>query len=149
MIITSLGLFAGVTSAQTSVHIQMKDGNTQSFTIIAAGKIYFDNDYLYVDDASGLPYSFEVSDIQKMTFNHLSDIQDIETEEFTLYPNPANALIHIKGKSDTFAYRLFSMDGRLLQKGTCSNEESINISALTSGLYILNINNKSFKITKL
>lgn len=136
-------------AAQTEVSIKLHNSTDQSFTISDYGKIYFENGYLYISEGTGTPYSFEIANIQKMTFSHTVDIEDIATADMKIYPNPANGYIKIEGKNFDNHYQIYSMDGSLVLSGRSNNGESIDITSLRKGLYLINVDGQTFKITKL
>lgn len=61
--------------------------------------------------------------------------------KLVVYPNPAANQITITGISDTKKahYQIFSLTGQMVGSGSVANGESLNISSLTSGMYILRI----------
>lgn len=135
--------------AQTQVTLHFYNAGSQEFSVSEAGKIYFDNGYLYIDDGNTVPYSFQVSMIRKMLFAAPVSIDEIETPDFKIYPNPANNFIKISSNRPEISYQIFTMDGRLIMTGSCGNEENINISALSKGLYLIKVDGQTFKISKL
>ena len=136
--------------AQSKVTLTFQDASTQIIDVSASGKIYFSDNYMYIDDGTALPYSFAVSNIRNMVFDELLGIQDIVTESFKVYPNPVHNELYISGNDFRLhPYQLFSTDGRLLLQGESREGNPINVSTLPTGLYILKINNSSFKISKL
>lgn len=135
---------------QTEVNLQFYSGGDQVFTVSEAGKLYFDNGYLYINDGTSIPYSFEVAAIQKMTFNSLSSVDNIEADNITVYPNPTSNYLRINNSLHSQgSYTLYSIDGCLLKRGRYANNESIDISNLSTGLYILKTEDKTLKISKL
>lgn len=70
--------------------------------------------------------------------------------EIHIYPNPSSDFLHIKN-SDAENFMIFDAGGRIILKGKL-NHEKINIQALISGNYILQLisknGNKSFKFIK-
>lgn len=141
-------LMGVMVSAQTAITLTFNDDNSQEFSVTPSGKIYFSDTYLYIDDGYGIPYSFEISNIRKITLPHDVSIEDILTEDFTIYPNPAHNVLHIhNNRQELNTYQLYAMDGRLILKGTCHNDEPIAIGNLTGGLYLLKVNNTTFKIS--
>jgi len=143
-------LWASSGIAQTKVTLTFQNASTEEIEVNAYGKIYFANDYMYIDDGNAFPYSFAVSDIRKMTFDEVLGVNDIVTETFKVYPNPVHNELYIS--SDDFQphpYQLYSADGRLLMQGESQEGNPINVSNLPTGLYILKVNNSSFKISKL
>jgi hypothetical protein len=143
-------LWASGGMAQTKVTLTFQNASTEEIEVNAYGKIYFANDYMYIDEGNAFPYSFAVSDIRKMTFDEVLGVNDIVTETFKVYPNPVHNELYIS--SDDFQphpYQLYSADGRLLMQGESQEGNPINVSDLPTGLYILKVNNSSFKISKL
>lgn len=141
--------FMTICSAQVNVEIQLINSGTQSFSISEAGKIYFDNGYLMVDDGNYVPFSFSISDIQKVLFSGTTSVETIENDNIRIYPNPATTFLRISSDSiNDSQYQIYSIDGRLLMSGVCRQEETINISKLPKGLYLIKVDGKTFKISK-
>lgn len=150
MLVILLITFANRIPAQTSVTLTFKDNSTQEFMVDLSGKIYFENNYLYIDEGTGLPYSFAVDNIRKITLPHDVNVEDIVTDDFTIYPNPVLNTLHIhSGKIGQHPYQLYTLDGRLLLKGVCLEDETLNLQHLPSGLYLLKIGSSTIKISKL
>ena len=136
--------------AQTLVTLTFHSGSTQEIEVSASGKIYFSDNYMYIDDGTTVPFSFAVENIRNMTFTEVLGVQDIKTETFTVYPNPVRNEFYIQGNdAQTYQYALFSLDGRLLRNGFGQDITLVSMEEFASGLYILKINNTSFKINKL
>lgn len=135
---------------QTEVNLHFSSGSDQIFTVSEAGKLFFENGYLYIYDGTSVPYSFEVSSISKMTFNTLVNIEDIATDNLRVYPNPVSNYLKIHNALNAQStYAIYAMDGRLLLSGRYSNDNPIDISYLSTGLYILKTEGQSIKISKL
>ncbi|MBS1584615.1 MAG: T9SS type A sorting domain-containing protein [Bacteroidetes bacterium] len=74
----------------------------------------------------------------------------------SVYPLPANDILHVKGNGRQLkAYTITDVLGKVLQHGDFNaDQNNIDISSLSSGLYLLNINYKDavdvdgFKVTK-
>jgi len=151
LIVLFISIMSSFTSwGQTEVNLQFDNASAQVFTVSEAGKLYFENGYLYIDDGTSVPYSFEVSTISKMTFNALVNIEDIEADNLKVYPNPASNYLKINNSLNSQStYAIYSIDGRMLMSGRYSNDESIDVSHLSTGLYILKTEGQTIKISKL
>lgn len=83
----------------------------------------------------------------------MSGYHEIKDIQFTLYPNPASSLIFIK-ISDFTSYNnlkatIHDLNGRLIKKTNISNETlNIDVSAMESAVYILNITSDTARATK-
>ena len=79
--------------------------------------------------------SVEYSNIVKMTQNASFNVNDI-----SLYPNPAKAVLNIKGINGNVSYSLVDMLGQTCQTGTLGNgQQSINTTNIIPGTYIIRI----------
>ena len=56
---------------------------------------------------------------------------------FVLYPNPTNGVVHISAKESVDAIRVFNISGQLIKEVT--NANLIDISSQRSGLYMIEI----------
>lgn len=142
------GFFRGM--AQTNVTLTFHNGSTQEIEVSASGKIYFSDNYMYIDDGTSVPFSFDVANIRNMTFSEVLGVRDVENETFSIYPNPVHNEFSIHANdATTYHYTLFALDGRLLLDGIGQDITSVSMDRFPAGLYILKINNTSFKINKL
>jgi len=73
-----------------------------------------------------------------------------EEEEISIYPNPASDVIYMKNAPETSTIvSIYRIDGALiLQKQISSQNKASNISELTSGLYVIKIDNQALKFIK-
>lgn len=69
-------------------------------------------------------------------------IEDFENafKDLKVYPNPTSGVIHISSESDIEAYTLCNLQGKIIQEGRTTT--TIDLSELSSGIYILNLQNK-------
>ncbi|MFT6715618.1 MAG: hypothetical protein ACJA0Q_000245 [Saprospiraceae bacterium] len=104
----------------------VKQGATNIDAFTLDGNTFFVN--LYPSDGS---FTIE-EDIPMSSFtvaNH---------DEFSLYPNPANDVIYVRGEVNKIS--VFSSAGLELM---VSNNNQVDLSALSSGVYFIRINNTS------
>lgn len=68
-----------------------------------------------------------------------------ELDGYTLYPNPASNLIYLTSKSETInnitVTNVFGQ--KIMEISNHTNEKSIDISHLTSGMYLMRVNNQT------
>lgn len=82
--------------------------------------------------------------------NTALNINSKTMKRFALSPNPAQNNIHIElPNKGTFQFYLFSITGQQIKAGTLSEySNSIDLSDINRGLYILKIANQSYKVFK-
>jgi hypothetical protein len=70
-----------------------------------------------------------------------------ETDNITLFPNPASSHVNILSNSTPLEYELFNIKGQRVKSGTLkSNNAQLNVSSLNNGVYFLKIGSKTKKI---
>ncbi|TXF79114.1 M1 family metallopeptidase [Chryseobacterium sp.] len=94
-------------------------------------------------------YDYQILEKNSTVTNDITlGVKTSENEEFTMYPIPAKNELFFKGISRTTGFEIYSIDGKLLRKGTYTPSGSINISELVPGTYVMSINGKHIKFTK-
>ena len=63
-----------------------------------------------------------------------------DPNDFILYPNPTNALVHISGKESVDAISLYNISGQLIMRAT--NTSTLDVGSQQNGLYIIEIKDK-------
>jgi hypothetical protein len=64
-------------------------------------------------------------------------VSDLSLNGISVYPNPTEGMVHIKGKESVDAIRLFNISGQIIKEVV--NANSIDISSQRSGLYMIEI----------
>lgn len=78
---------------------------------------------------------------------------DFKVETMSMYPNPASNTIQFSGIRNRLQYRIYNTLGNLIAQGSIDNsQKSIDISMITSGMYLVeitvNTQSKTFKLLK-
>lgn len=71
--------------------------------------------------------------------------QEKTNTTFKLYPNPAENEIRISGMEGSFSYRIFNLQGQIVQSGKSSQAQPIQILEMNSGVYFIQINQKEVR----
>lgn len=134
------------------INLNIKNGNNQSITDMWA----FDNpdlDCIEVDDENyANNQKCEVPDNSwcKDDWVAYSEICALGTEDFiqlsfSLYPNPAQDILHIESQELFDSVNIYSIEGILVRETT---NTSINVSELPSGIYFIQMNIEGNKVIK-
>ncbi len=138
--------------AQTGVNVIYYDGTTQEFNVTTAGKLYFASDNLFVKlDETTTPTTIPVSIIRKITFSSaLASTTFGESENnLVLYPNPSSDVFRIKSDlNEELKIYIYSLQRQLVHQGIYQSDEDINVSNLSSGLYLVQVNGSTIKFIK-
>lgn len=145
-------LIGSFSFAQTGVTVTYYNGTAQGFNVDTTGKLYFANDDLYVKiDGTTNPTTIPVNIIQKITFSStLSTVTFGENpNNMVLYPNPGSDIIKINSNVlEDLNVKVFSLSGQLMQQGTYTVNQDIDVSRLSTGLYLVQVNGLTFKFSK-
>ncbi|NLF42639.1 MAG: T9SS type A sorting domain-containing protein [Bacteroidales bacterium] len=134
--------------------IKMNDATEVGHSIASIKKLSFNNGLLVLNHNEGTTDTYSISEIQKLYFNlETSAIGNSPSDKglLSVYPNPANKTIIVDniphGTETIFVYNL---NGALVLKQDIDNViESIDISSLPKGLFILRAQDLNVKIIKL
>ena len=74
-----------------------------------------------------------------------SFIEDPEEQTINVYPNPAssNLKVNFEGEANI---QLFNLVGQMVYSTTATDNATINVSNLRSGVYMLKVNDKTVKV---
>lgn len=139
--------------SQSGVIVTYYDGTTQNFNVAATGKLYFSNDDLNVKiDGSATATTIPVSIIRKITFSATTlgtNTIGENKNNLVLYPNPGNETIQIKSDSfDDLNVKIYSLTGQLVKQGIYSSGQAIDVASLSTGLYLVQVNDLTLKFSK-
>ncbi len=132
----------------------------QGWLSVAIGRIEFKEGnaiIVFKDETAGTEDLGSISAIKRISFSNVSE-NDIAKEEDTptaiaterkvsvsAYPNPTADHIHISGMAEGQQVRLFTSDGRLTVVGTSAD---IDLSGMSSGVYLLQVGKEVIKVIK-
>lgn len=80
----------------------------------------------------------------KVRYSGTSEIKDVRLKS-RIYPNPTNDYLNIESEESIRSLQVFDLSGRLVDSfnNMTNNKESIDVSHLKSGIYLLKINGSS------
>jgi hypothetical protein len=124
-------------AANFGFHMMPKQGNCQTQMNFAmnglADGVYFWS--VQAIDQSGAASVF--ADEQYFDVGNMTTVHETNSS-FAIYPNPASDVLHISNSTGkVIDFTIFSSTGQLLISG--NSQENIDVSALKSGLYLIEI----------
>jgi len=145
-------LVSSYSFAQTGVIVTYYDGTTQGFNVTTAGKLYFASDNLYVKlDETTTPTTIPVTIIRKITFSSTLATTTFgeNKNNLVLYPNPSTDVFRIKSDAnEELKIIIYSLQGQLVHQGNYQSDEDVDVTNLTSGLYLVQVNGLTIKFSK-
>ena len=91
------------------------------------------------------PHSVTTAFFTKTFKTGNDQILNVHQSATSIYPNPFNNFIHIKGKPSNDVWKLCSLDGRVILTG---NSSKIDGTGLKNGVYLLKLNQQIIKVMK-
>lgn len=91
------------------------------------------------------------TDFYRLPFESILGVENNEVTQFSLYPNPTSEMLNVKAGVSIESIQIYNISGNLLMNEPMKDTQgSINVSSLTSGLYIakVTLNNGTLKQLK-
>ena len=125
--------------------------NAQSNTTFEnVTKFYFSNGNLVIDQ-SGVETSIPTSTVQRLELAAITtqDISEWGEDAIFVYPNPTSDKLFFSCKENQeVTVSVYTMNGQLLLSEQMNTSESLNVSSLAKGMYIIRINEQNYKFSK-
>jgi len=146
-------------SAWLSISVSVNSGNPSTFVVTHMIPIYQVMDSIGVQikngdtikisviDGSVLPTTTMTLIIKEPINTGISNIQT-PTTSFNLFPNPTTDFINIESSENETIFKIFNMNGQLVNDGKFIGKTKINVSDLQSGVYIIQTNNEFHRFIK-
>lgn len=126
------------------------NGEEQSYQLTQEGQLYFENgERLVIEDGTGTTVSFQLADIRKLVCTEYVGVSESSASELQLLPNPSRDHFIINNLQNNGEARIYALDGRLVKSFTATEGMTVDISDLTSGMYLLHIDGQTLKMMKL
>ena len=107
-------------------------------TISPSGtRLLFGSDWSGADD--GISVEAYVAELPAFTTVSTSDF---DFRSFEVFPNPTSNIITIKNGWEIEAYKIYSLDGKVLLQSNLNEANSIDIENLSNGIYILTLRSR-------
>lgn len=144
-----IGLNLAAQSPSVNVIVTLNDNTEQTYLCDADSRLSFSGDDYLVITANGNSVHLPLADIRKVNFEEFLNVNESETADFQILPNPTRNVFTVKGIEGTQSMRIFSMDGRLMDSRSVNAGQSCDLNGIPSGLYIVNIGIHNLKLIKL
>ena len=149
-----LGMVFPMAAQSTYVHvtIYLNDGTEPTYDMQSSSYMYFEEGVKLVitESNDGMSsVSYPLADIRKITCEEVVGTLENTTIGVSLYPNPTHDELQIRNVTGNQVVNIYALDGRLLKSFQVSGSQSVDISDLPSGMYLVNISYSTFKMMKL
>ena len=148
--LASIKTFAQTTDITVHFRVNL---NSAPEELLDVKKFYFEGENVVFKLGDGSTTSFAMTDVKKMTLNY-NEPDLTEVEEFVgedgLYPNPVSDVLYFSfNVGSELTMQIFSATGQLVKEENLSFDGAVDVSDLSEGLYIVKIDGKTYKFSKL
>lgn len=143
-----------MTAQSTYVHvtITLNDGTEATYDMQSTSYMYFEEGMKLVitegSDGTNV-VSYPLADIRKITCEELVGTIENTSADVSLYPNPVHDMLHFRNITGQHIANIYALDGRLIKSFQITGSQSVDISDLPSGMYLVNVSSSTFKMMKL
>ena len=135
-------------TTKTKVIVTKTDGNVVNYTLEGADYLTFTDGQNLVVNISGSSQSIPLSNVRKVMFEKIADGIEELSSEIQIMPNPANDSFRVLNVEKDEEMSIYTFTGQKVMGGTISSEQTIDISHLANGLYLVKIGSQNLKLMK-
>lgn len=150
-------LFVTLFACSLLVHAQSKvlritktDNSVSNFEVSLLNKVLFNDSTMIIKMNDGSVSNIPVNTIRSFVVRTFTGINEIQERPLLVYPNPAVSDIHLLNlDSQTHVASVYAVTGQLmLEKPVSAADNTLDVSVLKQGVYVLRLNGQTIKFTK-
>lgn len=128
----------GINSIDNNEVVEVEFPTSLTYTVIIDHKASLQNDLQ------------NISIVATGITSHNLSVEKPENIDFVVWPNPVDDVFYIKSQTliTNATFIIYDVNGKVVKRNTLSNSNSINISDLSKGIYILKISTNGGVLTK-
>lgn len=152
LLITMLtGVCTQLTAQSALMSVFMNDGTIQTFNMQEEDQVYFSNNtYLVIDQVSvSNVTNISLAEIRKITCEETMGTPENQEQVVTILPNPVHDVMTIRNLNGNQKVQIYSISGQLLRSFEANGDQSIDVSGLPIGLYLVKTQSCTLKMIKL
>lgn len=149
-----LGTLACGAAAATDMTVALRSGGEQSFEVTDHSILHFGNGVLSISsDEQNTSPGIRLADIESIKFRSgaqgMNDLTDSASSALRLRRNPVNDFLEFEGTASYPArVEIFSLQGSRLISIPAWSGNPIDVTSLPQGIYLLTVDNSTFKFIK-
>ena len=150
-----MAMIAGASEEYRSLYVNMKDGSKCGINISSELICQYKDEYtLTFARYEASDYGQELVDVFTVSYDNLKsitmdkDISGVENVEvdLTVTPDVKNGIISFKDFSSPITVSVYSIDGKVIVTRSFSEEGLIDLKQFGEGIYLVKINEITYKI---
>jgi hypothetical protein len=126
------------------------NGAEQTYQLTGESQLHFeDGERLIIENTTGADITLPLSEIRKIVCAEVTGAEENTAAHLQILPNPSHNQVIIKNLSGNCQGRIYTLDGRMVKAFEASEGLMLDISDLSEGMYLLNIDGQTLKLMKL
>ena len=148
---TVFGFLTASKAQSVELHaiVTLNNGQEQTFYLTEDDQFAFEGQETLVISAQGSIERISIDDIRKIEFTDVTGTEESPAKSPLFFPNPVKSTIVLGDIDNGKIIRIYSIEGRLLRQFEAPANKQLDLSDLPSGLYIMNLGEKNYKLLKL
>lgn len=145
-----VGLALLVKAQNVTLIVTNTNGIEQTYQLTEESQLHFENgERLVIENANGSNVTLQLSDIRKIVCSEMVGTEENAASKLQILPNPSYNQVIIKNLSGNCQGRIYTLDGRMVKAFEANEGLMLDISDLSEGMYLLNIDGQTLKLMKL
>lgn len=146
-----VGLVCPTIAQSTFMTVYMNDGTTQTFILDEDEQVYFaDNTFLIIEEDNPTnSTSIKLADIRKITCDETTDVAENKTPDVDVFPNPVHDILTLRNLNGSQTIQIYALTGQMVKSLEAKSDQSIDVSDLPMGLYLIRTQSCTLKMIKL
>ena len=146
---------ATLSKAELAIKIHSYDTEAQpvEFVLSELSKVKFGaGNFSVLMGEEGAGVSFDLKNVSRITFGEASAVELVERDgAMVVTPNPVRNTLVVKGGQDLYGYdmNIYAITGAQAMRVAAWQGETIDVSQLPAGVYVINIQSETIKFVKL
>ncbi len=136
----------GLVSTLTQ-EISVSDGTEKTYSFNLTGEAGWTGDQIFTlgigSLADGKSKDNGTAEFSSIIIDNTLSVNDYNKVDFAMYPNPANNTVYLKSVQAISKVTIFDITGKQVLKTSKLTNNSLNVSPLRSGLYLLLVEDSS------
>lgn len=149
--IVTVSNFAFAQSIVQKTDITVVYNNSQANSSFQdVSRFYFSNGNLVIDQ-HGAESHIPVASVRRLELDAVTTNEVSSWDENTVivYPNPTSDRLYFStGQQRDVLVAVYALSGQLLQRQQVNTSESVDVSNLAKGIYVIRIDEQTYKFTK-
>ena len=137
--------------SQTQMIVIKNNGEELVFNMQEDDRAYFeDNVKLVVEQAAYKDITkIPLADIRKIICREVEGTEENTELALSIYPNPVHDVLTLRNLQGKQIVCIYALDGRMVKTFEATGEQTVDISNLSRGIYLVNTQSQTLKMIKL